>query len=321
MGIINSYKEENELNKQEEGTGNSETENIALQIKSYDDDLFHGIRMDTKEEVKVRMRPYEQKGDFARPEIEDFKSSKSKRHAPVNKSTLLMEGSYLEDDGVWNARWTSILSSPKYTSKVAILNANVRFIEKDENAYVEVNTLKKQINVKNIDELNEALLTAFTPTVARARGFAIIRLTESNGDSHVFQAFPKLDEAVDEDGDTIKVMASPEESLSNFENDTKRSKIVYDLINNPEIKFDIFIGARLYLGADYRKKLVDKSPFEKEGFKRDYALKEEGSKYEKALFKKTIMALRTREDGSLFITLLKPVVNNKAGVPIEQLEM
>ncbi len=50
-------------------------------------------------------------------------------------------------------------------------------------------------------------------------------------------------------------------------------------------------------------------------------LKEEGAKYEKALFKKTIMALRTREDGSLFITLLKPVVNNKVGIPIEQLEM
>jgi hypothetical protein len=322
MGILNSYIEENELNKKE--SNNNETINIVISLTGFEDDMFLGTRMDTKEGVKIKLRPVEQKGDFKRPEASDFADKRSKRFAPIGKSTLLFESCYQEDSGIWNSRWATALSTPKMESRVFILNSNVKINSRPSNEYVEVNTLKERVKVSNLEELKCALLKSFTATTNRARGFAVIKLSEANGDIHVFQAYPKLIDVPNEngnEGETIKVMDSPEESYLNFENDTKRSKIVFDLINNPEIDFEVFIGSRLYLGADTNKKIIE-NRITKEAFSKEYFIKSEvEGGYDKAGFKKTIIAIRNRDDGSVFVTALKPLVNNKIASPIELLKM
>lgn len=322
MGILNSYVEENELDKKE--SNNNETINIVINLTGFEDDMFLGLRLDTKENIKVRLRPVEQKGDFKRPEASDFADKRSKRFSPINKSIILLEGCYQEDNGIWNSRWATALSTPKMESRVFILNSNVKINSHSNNEYVEVNTIKEKVKVSNLDEFKAALLKSFTPTTNRARGFAAIKLTEKNGDFRVFQAYPKLIDVPNEngnEGETIKVMDSPDESYLNFENDTKRSKIVFDLINNPEIEFEVFIGSRLYLGADTNKKIIE-NKMSKEAFIKEYTIKSDDEKgYDKAGFKKTIIAIRNRDDGSIFITALKPLVNNKLGSPIETLNM
>jgi hypothetical protein len=320
MGILDSYVEQNNLNKKE-SSEHSETVNIPLKVTGYEDDMFVGIRMDTKEEVKVKMRDVEQKGDFTRPSIADFSTKKGKRYAPTGESILMLESSYQEEDGIWNTRWANTLSIPKRPDKVVVLNANVKIVDKADYSYVEVSTLKARVRIQSHEELREALKKAFTATAPRARGFALIKVMETDGSTFIFNAFPNLVELEDEDGDKYKAMDTPENSLQKFEEDPKKSKIVFDLMNNPEIEFEIFIGARLYLGADTNKKVVENS-YVSEAFKKEYMVepKEDGER-PRAGFKKTIMAIRARDDGSFFITAIKQLVNNQASVPIEELNM
>lgn len=334
MSTLKQYAEENNLNTPVSSKNdNQETINIPITVTGYiDNEFFEGIRLDTKEKVKIKMRPVEQKGENLRPVVENFADKKHKRYAEVNKSILLMENCYQEEDGTWNTRWANTLSSPKYKATVCILYSNVKIVEKTNRTYVEVNTLKSKKIISSVEDFKNVLLEAFSPKVNKARNFALIRLTDADGYKVIFNAYPNLVE-IEEDGEKFKVMDSPELSYKKFMEDPKNAKkikTIMDLINVPDITIEVFLGTTLYLGADTNKKIVD-NQFQSEQFKKEYIVKKEEKEQtpdgevikvvERAGFKKTIIAFKNRDDGSLFVTALKALVNNEPPVLLDDLSI
>ena len=323
MSKLNQYVEDNNLNKNNENKSN-ETVNLAIKVTNYlDGDLIEGVRIDTGEIVRGRMRNVEQKGELARPSIADFKTKNHKRFAPKDKSILMLENCYLESDGVWNTRWINTFSTPKRPSTVVVLNSHLRIVENGENSYVEVNAIKSKALITSGESLKESLLRAFTAKVHRARNYAIIRLTDADGAKFIIKAFPDLIEVVDpDDADSkTKVMNSPENSYNKFVEDSQRSKIVFDLMNDPEITIEVFMASRLYLGGDTNTRIIS-TPYMKNGIKKEYNIESvEGDKKIIEGYKKTIIAFRSRDDGSMFVTGVKQVVNNTIATSIENLEI
>lgn len=334
MSTLKQYAEENNLNTPlSSKNDNQETTNLPVSITGYiDNEFFEGVRLDTKENVRVKMRPVEQKGENERPVVGNFADKKHKRYAEAGKSILLMENCYQEEDGTWNTRWANTLSSPKYKSTVCILYSNVKIVEKPNRTYVEVNALKSKKIITNDEEFKNVLIEAFSPKVNKARNFALIRLTDADGYKVIFNAYPNLIE-IEEDGDKFKVMDSPEASYQKFMEEPKNAKkikTIMDLINVPDITIEVFLGTILYLGADTNKKIVD-NQYLVEQFKKEYIVKKEEKEQttegevikvvERAGFKKTIIAFKNRDDGSLFVTALKALVNNEPSILLDDLSL
>jgi hypothetical protein len=318
--ILGQYIETNNLNKKEPADGYSQTTNMPVKITSYTDEHFIGIRLDTKEEVKVKLRPYENKGKNIRPELEDFKSKKAKRFAdPKHDSVLLFDNTYFDEkNDEWNSRWANTLTNQKFKSKVLVMNANIKIVEKPEFSYIEANIIKSKKIIQTVEELQAELTEAFTSRNYKSRTFAVIKLVDSTGMAYSITAYPNIVETEDEDGDKIKLMDTPENSYNNFVSDEKRSKIVFDFINNPEITVEMFVAAKLFLGGDTGTRILDNAT-EKARLKEEYTIQEDDGI--KAGFRKTVLAVRDRADGSMFVSFVKPLTNNEDPVKLENLNM
>ena len=111
-----------------------------------------------------------------------------------------------------------------------------------------------------------------------------------------------------------KIMDTPENSLKYFYESNKYSKLVSELIQNPEVTTDVFHQGTIYTGADTSQKIYAK---DFNSLKDAYKLSEDENKIG---YKKTVLAVRSRDDGSVYCTFVKPLVNNTKSQSIERVK-
>lgn len=313
-GLIEEYKKENNIVENNNSNNNQKTLNMPIRITGYEDQFFVGTRLDTKELVKVKLRdvPDNPNSKFTRPTIKEFSTKNEKRFCKINESIISFDNTYKEEDGTYNSRWANTLSNQKRKSDVFIVNANVSITDNGSFKGVSIKILKKCEIVNSVESLEKSLMNCFVPKTFKARNFAVIRLTDNSGSCETVIVYPKLIETI-VDEDKVNVMDTPEESLKNFYEKNNKASMVKDLVVNPNISTEIIHGATLYTGGDTTTKIVDDNrnvSFLNENYFVDSDKKVLG-------YKKTVIALRSRSDGSLFAVYVKPYINNSKPLPIE----
>jgi hypothetical protein len=317
-------EEKHGVNNNTGGDNNRQSINLAVKITGYEEDkYFIGQRIDTKEMVKVKLREdVSAKGQNARPEVIDFQDRRSKRYAPPNDSILLFDNAYIGEDGVWVSRWANTLHKKrKMEAKVLILPATVRFVDDQTNKYVQVRVIKSRKWINTEEDLKYNLIKALQPKGAGSRPFAHVRLKSAEGEQRIYTVSPKmLDTTINDQ--QMKIPATGEESYKNFA-EQEKNKMIIDCCSIPEITVEVLTGASLYLGGDTRDRFLSTHHLRnmiEPAYLIDKAGNREISNYG---YQKTVIAVRELADvnGLMFVSEVKPLVNNTQVVSIVDLEL
>lgn len=309
----------------EGGNNNQQTFNLPVKITGYENnEFFLGERVDTKEMVKVKLRPVQVKGENKRPEVVDFQNKNDrKRYAAPNDTIILFDNAYQEQDGTWNARWANVLHKKrKMEAKVLIMPATIRFVDEPTAKYVQVRAIKALRWVNNIQEFEYHLTKALHPKGGGARPFAYVRLTDNSGEKRIYTISPKmLEQNINEQ--TMKIPADGSSSYQEFLQDENKSKIILASLEAPEVTVEIFYGSNLYLGGDTRDRYLS-TPAIRNIIEPAYFInKENGKDIQNYGYKPTVITVREVDDvaGLMFVSDVKPLVNNSEAISILDLKM
>tara|TARA_B100002019_G_scaffold175671_1_gene151809 strand:+ start:369 stop:1319 length:951 start_codon:yes stop_codon:yes gene_type:complete len=314
-GSIGQFLESNKDFNSSSGDNQQITQNIPVKVTGYEGDICVGYRVDTKEQVRVRFRDVTVKGDNKRIEIRDFADpANRKRFIDPNSesSHILFENCYLEDDGIWNSRWGTMLSKPKKEATVLTLNANISVVSAGDNKFISVQTIKKSYPVQDEVNFYNILKAGLTPTAYRSRPSVAFVFKDSTGSSFVHEFFPKMVE----DENNLKVAKDPQLYIDEVYS-TEKVQMLLQLLSKEDVSVKAFIMSTLNYGADTNGVVLGNS-FKVNKIENEYKKEVDGKTLK--LYKNTILAIRAREDGSVFLTSAEPVENNVAGLTLDSIE-
>jgi hypothetical protein len=320
MGILDTYKKQNpEQFEKKENYSGSQTENIPVKVMSYDNNKVIGVRLDTKEEVIVKLKNIEQaeNSKYKRPEIEDFANPKHKRYVKPQEGVILFESAKIED-GVYLSRWANCISSNPTETAVHILNCSLIFGKKkvgnEEEEWVQVRILfpEKKKKVSNIDELTNALLVMLSPNGVGSNPVAHIIINDGSEKEHIQVSNKRVER---EDG-LGKCAATGQDSTNEFLN-SDNSLIIKDLIDNPELEISVIPGRIVYPGQATKEKMIELHPNAKRILKESFFIKKEkkdgedgfekSNGFQEAGYVKCSIATRRHADGAQYITHIRPI--------------
>ena len=309
-GLIKNLKEE--IGSEASITGQISTINLAIRVLAYEDGKYViGTRVDTNEQVKVFLRDVKQNSSYDRITVETLSAQHGKYTVTAGdeNSIVLFESAYQEEDGTWNARWIKVLSNKKWPSRVLSLPASVQIVPYQDKKFLSVDVIKKIIRVedKSIENIKRVVIEGLKPKMIKMTPVVAVRLTDSIGDSITGMFYAKK-EVVNEN----KQVMQPHQYIDELWNKERFQKIISNA-SNTEIYVDVIYITQMNFGADTNEKIVG-NKFEVEKIKNEY-LSEDNEK----LYKKTILTLRERDDGSLFLTLAEPVQNGNKGISIDNI--
>lgn len=310
-GSIQEFKKENEelFNKKEGDL--PETENIAITLTGYEDDkYFVGQRKDTKEMIKIHLRPVEQKGKYERIGIEKLSNEKDYKNyvkPGVPESVLLFESCYQEEDGTWNSRWVNVLSKEKKPARVFVMTSSLTLANYQDSKFFVVNAIKSVDPVTEINDLQNKVIEGLRPKMPKMTPAVAIRFTDNIGDSIIHKVFAKKEVVND-----VKEVMQPENYIQDIFSNERFQKLT-ELLNKPGFKVEVMSLTSMTFGADTNSKMISNA-YEINKMNTEYK-DEQGND----LYKDTILTLRERDNGSLFLISSSPKRNNVKGVRLEDL--
>ncbi len=165
-----------------------------------------------------------------------------------------------------------------------------------------------------------------TPTAPGSTPFVYIRITDDEGDVEVLSVLSKRVEREDGLG---KKAADGEESADEFL-ESEKSELVKMLIEDPDVKIEVFPARALFPGTATKDKMLDAHPNAKKVLQESFYIKlnnkdavkgeevEEGaneqeeanetqSSYPEIGFLKCCIAVRSHADGTPYFTHVKPL--------------
>lgn len=271
MGKLDSYKKANPEVFEAKKSGNTGTKtpvmNMLLKISSYeiggslDTNFVLGKRMDTGEQVKVRLIEIEQKGKYKRVEIADFNNARHKRHVGAG-NYMVLEQAIEESEGVFNSRWAATLDrDPKNTKAfvmLASLHHSVRGSNDSKKEWFRIKLLypSQPTVVTTIEELDAALSASLTPKTPGSNPEAVIRITDDEGEKEIITVYPKRAE-IEEDGQKFtRVVANPLDSVENFKKmESAKYQMIVSFLGDADIKIEIIGSTVLFPGSATKEKL------------------------------------------------------------------
>lgn len=339
MGLLTRYKEEHpELKKA--STSETKTTTTALNIPfkctAYEGDYICGVRLDTNEEIKVRLKEIEQKANsrFKRVEVADFANPKSKYHAKPGLATFVAESCYHEKDNIFNSRWVKQISEDPQKTKTFIMNASyVSIKKKDDNGEREIIFIKttppdKAKKVNSVDELKAALSSFLNPRSIGSNPFAYVRISEIDNPDEV-EFIEVIPDRVDREDGMGKKCVEGEISANKFMN-SDDSKMIRDLLNSASesITVEVIPGAVLYPGSATKDNLVNQHPNAKKILEESFYIKKtqpEDGEQEQATrpelgYLKCTIATRQHADGTSYFTFVKPIHQHAEAISVKNLK-
>lgn len=338
MGKLDSYKKNNpnEFKSQSQQGERKPVVNLLVKITGYElggtieTNYVLGTRVDTGEEVKVRLREIEQnnKSGYSRIEINQFGNKRDQKKV-LPENFMVFEQAREEANGVFEARWAVPLDrTPKNTSAFVML-ASLRHgvSEKDgnKNEWFQIKMLYNipPLVVKTIEDLESGLAKFLTPKFPGSNPQAIIRITDDEGEKMTIDVLPLREEIVEDDGYKYKrVVQDPQFSVNNFkETKADRFKMVSELISEDDVTIEIIGAASLYPGTATKDKLTKLHEHSKKHLVQsfyvnkdeDVSENEDGEKAEGAPagypeigYHFCVIGTRMHADGTPYLTYIKP---------------
>jgi len=316
MGKLQQIKEENPNLFRSASSGDSNyvpPSNIPLRLESYEGDkYFIGTNLETKEKMKIHLMDIEQKNatkQKRRPELPDFREPSNKNlYAEPGKAIMLFESCYPDrnEPEVYVSRWASRISSDPKETQIVIADASLVYGKKKNNdaeeEYILLRTIHptKATEVGDIDTLRSVMAKLLTPTAPGSTPFVYIRITDDEGDVEVLSVLSK-----------------------------RQSELVKMLIEDPDVKIEVFPARALFPGTATKDKMLDAHPNAKKVLQESFYIKlnnkdtegsEEGEEmgeqnesneaqgnYPEIGFLKCCIAVRSHADGTPYFTHVKPL--------------
>lgn len=315
-GVFDAIKENDKA-----GQGSSaEALNFAIRLTGYEDNTyFLGVRLDTREEVKVSLRPVKEKegSSYSRPDVAAFQNKKEKVYSVINEAAIQFDQAYLQEDGTYSARWANPITKNKRYAKPYCGYTSVEFNTNGAEQYLTIRVLKVEQArlVTTPEELEAAVYEALTPAYEYAKPFCVVQMTAMDADGNKIDSFgrpvsPKFVEHKPEDMDFSEYLAaSPEESLELFR---EKNKEIYNYLNRPDVKVVIIPGGKFSAGAETQNKILRQDQTMMEAFKSSYKIDKAGSELrENHGYALTNMGFKQSENtGRIFLSFLKPNAYN-----------
>ena len=294
-------------------------ENVAVIITNYDleNKLFEGIRIDSKEEVRVRLREDKQKRQYSRPEIEDFAADprKSKSSTDIG-GVIQFDRTYLDKDGVLNAGWATALTHSKDEGDVMVRMAKFTMSTSENDhewAAIDVVYPERVVKTTDLEEFKETLAKMLEPQVPTDPRTVAIRIQDDDTVAF-FSAYATKTEK-NEEG--YLVTSKGEESAEEFFK-TEEFKLIEQYLENGVM---LIPGRRVYAGPATRGKLFSENNVNKTArLCSQYEVKDGDENDMKNYgFVNSNIVLRQHPDKSYYFTHIGPVVDNSEPMSIQDL--
>ena len=293
MGFADLAKVSNEARA---SRGRTEGENVALQVTSYDlvQDTTTGIRIDTGDEVTIKLRPPNKPLSKPRGEPK-FWSAQSGKMATQPGGVILFEGVYRYPEGL-TARWGTSISHSAQQAEVFI--AHAKTIVSQANKFgLEIVRADAATPVNSVEAARAAIIDAISHSK-----FASALVRCSNGKEtythEVRRAKLENKQFVDR---------TPEAAADDFFATAEFGRTLAEEFGNvdPDFVAEVIAGERIYMGPDSQSKLGDKETFQRwnrMGADIGYA--------------KAIIAVRRHPEGGAYFTHYQPTSTMPALYPI-----
>lgn len=256
----------------------STTENFALQVVGYGQDskgrdAIKGIRLDTKEEMTVVLRPYKGVLKAPRADVKDFVAEEGEITKKLKKlpddemrkyvlqsikaktepgGTILVQRAYREEDGTINAGWLKSASKyPEHNQVIEKIMLRVNPVTHKERggkpyACASATALfpKKAQRVCSVDELSEALQTAFKGADdIKGHPLALVRLADKEGAKAIEYSLP-----VQQNPNTNEYMYATPSQAAKLVLATDMGKKIAALASDSTVLIEVIPGTRIGLG-------------------------------------------------------------------------
>lgn len=304
------------------------TENIAVQVTGYDttdaDPAKHlvlGTRLDTGEDIKVFLRPDTDASGRKkpRPEVADFASDRAKVATEIG-GVIRFDRAYEVKDqsGTFNAYWGQSLSHFPGEANVLIGLTRVLppkdFGDGMKRQATEIVFADHATIAHDVKSLKATVESALGAEVPGAQG-AYLRVEAQGEKGPEVLSFRVGSSAAKDAAGKVIGKASPVESYTAWsQGDT--GKVVIDQIERTvaagkSVEIEVIPMTRLNVGADTLTTTIDKNATLDEAFKY-----KDGTGHG---FAPASIAIRTRENGSSYVTDVKPLSNNRVFFTVENI--
>lgn len=347
MGKLDEYKKNNPTAFQsQKNTGERKPViNLLIKISGYEiggsmeTNYVLGKRIDTGEEVKVRLFDIQQKENskYKRVEVEIFANMRTAKKV-VEGNFMVFEQAREESEGVFSARWAIPLDRDPNNTSAFVMLASLRHGVKENDhgrsEWFQIKTLfnKAPIIVTSEDELDAALTKLLSPKYPGSNPQAIVRITDDAGEKMAIDILP-LREEVEENGSKFKrVVSDPARSIQNFK-DTQSDKynLISQLIGDDDVKIEVIGSSSLYPGSATQEKLEGMPERSKEHLVNSFLIKKEqeatdeggepqNNGYPEVGYHFCVIGTRMFPDGTPYLTYIKPLLEYTAAVSINDIE-
>lgn len=305
------------LNNVSKTSGNSNSTNLVVTVDQWEENQVKGTRMDTGEQVVVRLSKFEKKPDasFDRPDLKTIKEKKRCGKGAI----ICFENAYLNsEDGAWYSRWANLIRKSENDKKTvaAILKSKV-IIGKSQagKEYVEIKSLSARygqpVTHQTISSLKELSEIASSHLVPVGNGVVPYLLAYANDGEKDFSFEIKaaiIEQTTDEGEKRRVVDPNPENSISKYL-ESNYGQVLKACIDHPEITIKVAKGKVIYCGTATRDAMLkgNKAEFLKKEFSLD---KEAPYTVQNLGYKDIIVGVRDDEEldskYAVFISSIKP---------------
>ena len=240
-------------------TNSSNSTNLCVRVDLWEDNQVKGIRLDTNEEVVVRLNNYEKKTDapFDRPTLNSLKEKKRCKSGAV---ILFEQCIYNESDGFWLSRWANLIKKSDGDKKntVALLRAKV-FIGKSprsQKEYIEIKALgrhDKAISSENISSIEELYAIANKYLIPVGKGATPYLIVHANDGekTFTFEIKASIIESNINGEISFSIDPNPENSINKYL-ESRYGDVLKSCINHTEIVKTVSHGKAIYCGTATR---------------------------------------------------------------------
>lgn len=356
MGKLDSYKKANPAAFQTNANNGNNQErkpvfNLLVKVSGYEiggdlsSNYVLGTRVDTEEEVKVRLQEIEQKGNYKRPEVAEFADKRNRKRYVEEGNFFVFEQSREDSPNTFTSRWGVPLDRDPRGTRAFVMMAslNHRVYERENNGEItknEVFKIRTLINrpaaeLNSVEDFEAQVTDLLTPRKPGSNPEAIVRITDDEGEKAIVTIYPERAEVENEYGEKFKrVVSEGGRSVEYFKlEQADKYAMIVAMIEDPEVKVEVIGASVLYPGTATREKLEGQHESSKKHLVTSFYVKEasaepqpiqpgeeppanpEGEEetpaqqngFPEVGYQFCVIGTRTYDDGTPYLTYIKPL--------------